>query len=29
MNLTLDLEDEASMPDWLPDGRIVFTALGQ
>lgn len=28
-NLTLDLDDTASMPDWLPDGRILFTAVAQ
>lgn len=26
-NLTFDLPDEASMPDWFPDGRIIFTSV--
>lgn len=26
-NLTLDFDEVASMPDWLPDGRIIFTSV--
>ncbi len=28
-NLTRDLADDASMPDWFPEGRIIFTSVKQ
>lgn len=26
-NLTINLPDKANMPDWFPDGRIIFTSV--